>query len=790
MSLRWQKAWNDLCYNKSRTVLVILSIAVGVVAFGSIAGARETINRDLSAGYQAARPDSVTLYTSPFTDSLTRSVTRLPGVEAAAGVRQVRVRARFNGGAWQSLDLIAVEDYTRLQVNLVQGQTGAWPPPDRQLLLERNALELLDVSMGETLELELPDGRLREVPMTGLVYDGSRVPATIAGVVYGYVSLDTLQWLGLPTTFDQLELGVASAADLDATVAQVERKIERGGGTVYRSVVATDEFPAQEFLDTILWLLGAVGLLALLLSAFLTVNTIQAILTQQVRQIGVMKAIGARTSQISGLYLRMVLLFGGVALLVALPLSVAGTQWLARYLAGRLNFDISTWQQSPQVWGSQVAAGLLVPILAALYPVLAAVRVTVREALSDTGLSEPASRAGLLDRLLLSLNLSRPLRLSLRNTFRRRGRLILTLLTLTLGGALFVSVLSVRTSLLASLDESLRSQGYDVQAQLGQLYREEKLVRLLEGQPGVARLECWRLENTAPVAANGLEGDPITLYAVPPETQLFEPTLVAGRWLTPADQNALVLHHTVLDRDPSLHLGGDITLNVGDRDVTWQIVGVVSDLQPRVSAAKAYVNADYFARVMGDAHQANLVQIITTDHSSLTNAQVMQQVEQTLTRAGVPVQKVQSAGDMRALMTDRFNVIMTMLGIMSLLVVAVGALGLMGTMSINVLERRREIGVMRAIGASDWAVMQIFLTEGVVISLLSWLGAMILTQPLSRYLSYETGRLFLQMPLIFEFAGQAAAWWLLAVIIIGLVASFMPARSAAALPVREIIAYE
>jgi putative ABC transport system permease protein len=161
-----------------------------------------------------------------------------------------------------------------------------------------------------------------------------------------------------------------------------------------------------------------------------------------------------------------------------------------------------------------------------------------------------------------------------------------------------------------------------------------------------------------------------------------------------------------------------------------------------------------------------------------------------MARAGVGVQKIQSASETRALMTDRFNVIMTMLGIMSLLVVAVGALGLMGTMSINVLERRREIGVMRAIGASDGAVMQIFLAEGVFISLLSWVGAMILVQPLSRYLSHETGVLFLQMPLIFDFAGGAAMLWLAAVMVIGLAASFAPARSAANLPVREIIAYE
>jgi putative ABC transport system permease protein len=600
-----------------------------------------------------------------------------------------------------------------------------------------------------------------------------------------------MRWLGLPATFNRLELIVAPDADLSAVTAQAERKIERSGGTVYRSVVAPpNQFPAQEFLDTILWLLGAVGMFTLLLSAFLTINTIQAILVQQVRQIGVMKAIGAKTQQVSGIYLCMVLLFGGAALLVALPLGVAGTQWLSHFIAAQLNFDITTWRQSPQVWSSQIAAALLTPMLAAAYPVLAAARVTVREALSDTGLSEPARQVGRLDRLLLSLKLSRPARLSLRNTFRRRGRLLLTLLTLALGGALFVSVLTVRTSLLASLDESLASQGYDVQVQLNQLYREEKLVRLVAAQPGVAYMECWRLENSMLVDNSGLEGDTVFLYAVPPETELFEPTLIAGRWLTPTDTDAVVLHHTVMDRTPELELGGPITLKVGDEELTWQIVGVVSDMQPRVTATKAYVSYDAFAHTMGDVHQTNLIQIVTTDHSPETSARLVTSLEGSLAQAGFGVQKIQSATDMRALMTDRFNIVMVMLGMMSFLVVAVGALGLMGTMSINVLERRREIGVMRAIGASDWAVMQIFLMEGVFISLLSWMGAMILVQPLSRYLSYKTGQLFLQMPLIYDFAHGAAVLWLLAVIVIGLFASFMPARSAAALPVREIIAYE
>jgi len=795
MSIRWQKAWLDLFQSKSRTVLVILSIAVGVTAFGSIAGARATIHRDLTGGYLSAHPDSATLYTSGFDRKLVRAVARMPQIAAAEGVRTVRVRAKTPSGDWQTLDLIAVDDFTRMQVNILRPESGAWPPPDREMLVERSALPLLEVAEGERVQIELPDGRTRTLRVAGTVYDGGQIPPPISGVAYGYITADTLPWLGLPPTFDQLQITVAQnppdAAHIGRVVEQVENKVARSGGRVYWSVMPRPgEYPAAEFLDTILWLLGSVGLLALLLSAFLTINTIQAILVQQVRQIGVMKAIGANTRQVAGIYLRMVLLFGAAALLLALPLGVAGTQLMARFIATQLNFDITSWQLSPQVWLAEIAAGLLVPVLAALYPVVSAAGTTVREAITNVGLSEAPGRTTWIDFLLARLKLSRPLRLSLRNTFRRRGRLALTLLTLTLGGALFVSVLSVRTSLLASLEESLAGQGYDVQVRLSQTVREEKLARLLGGLPGVAQVEFWRLENTVTVDPNGFEKDTVFLYAVPPDTELFEPKMVAGRWLTPDDRDALVLHHTVMERDPTLHLGGTITLKVDGQEMNWRIVGVISDMQPRVSATKAYVNSDYLARQLGDAHRVNLVQIITTDHSAAGHAQMMQAVEQQLNRAGLPVQTIQSATDSRQLMTDRFDVVMTMLGMMSLLVVAVGALGLTGTMSINVLERRREIGVMRAIGASDGAVMLIFLVEGVFIGLMSWLGAMILVQPMSRALSYETGMLFLQTPLVYDFALGAAFLWLAAVVIIGLAASFVPAKNAARLSVREIIAYE
>ncbi len=128
--------------------------------------------------------------------------------------------------------------------------------------------------------------------------------------------------------------------------------------------------------------------------------------------------------------------------------------------------------------------------------------------------------------------------------------------------------------------------------------------------------------------------------------------------------------------------------------------------------------------------------------------------------------------------------------VMAFLLATVGSLGLVGTMSINVLERRREIGVLRAIGASTRSVLRIFVIEGVLIGVLSWAGALLLSQPLSRILSRIVGMTFAKLPLSYVFDLRAPLLWLIVVIAVSALASLAPARNAADLTVRETLTYE
>ena len=796
LPLRWRKPLREMWVYKSRTLLVILSIAVGVFAFGTIAGAQDLISRTLHDEYLAINPASAVITTaSPLDEKFIESVRQMPGVAFAEGRRSVPVRLEVGPNEWNDMVLIVVDDYNHVDVNIILPYAGAWPPPERTILIERKSLSLINAAIGDEVRIKLPNGRFRTLPITGLTHDMNQPPTQISGIGFGYISEETLDWLELPAGFDQLQIRVdgntTDVAHIEEVVARVEDKVEKSGRQIrFTNIPEPDKHPAEDFLPTIILILGVLGTFSLLLSGILIVNTLNAILKQQVRQIGIMKAVGARAGMVTALYFRMVILYGIAALFIALPLGAMGSLTLSRFVAGQLNFDILHYQFQPRVTLIEMAAGMFIPLIAAIQPVTAAARTTIREAISDVGISDSSSEPGVIDLMLGKLPISRPLRLSLRNTFRRKGRLALTLVTLLLGGAIFISVLTVRASLFTTADDTLASRGYDVQVDFSRPYRAEPVERLVAQVPGVVAVESWQKRQGVPIRPDGQDGEALFINALPPETKLFKPDIANGRWLTNNNQHSVVIHKNLLDKEPYLHVGGTLTLKIGDQESDWEIVGITQDLRPPLGPSDIYVPYTTLARQVGSVGQTDSVQVITAQHDEATHTAVSRALEAALEKAGYLTSSSQSISDDRNVLTERFNIFTTLLGTMSMLIATVGGLGLMGTMTMNVLERRREIGVMRALGASDRTVERIFISEGLVIGLLSWMGGMVMAQPMSRIMSYQIGVSLLQFPLSYTFSFAGAAIWLLVVLLISYLASYLPARNAANLRIREILAYE
>jgi putative ABC transport system permease protein len=754
----------------------------------------------MERGYRAIQPSSGTVRTLQlFDEDFVRSVRGMERVADADARRFIQAQVQVGPNEWKNLQLFAVEDYEMMRVNRIRPESGAWPPPEREILIERAAIDLIGAQVGDTIIVELPNEKRRPLRIAGLAHDLAQIPAQIDGTPYAYVSFETLEWFGEPYGFNELHI-VATRPDDKAfaqqVVNEVKRKAESSGLTI-PTVLASEpgQVPLDDILQAILLLMGVLGTLSLFLSAFLIINTVSALLTQQKRQIGVMKAVGARTGQLLGMYLAMVAVYGAIALVIAAPASRAGARALSRFLAGMFNFDLQAADVPPEATILQVIVGLLVPILASLYPFLSNLRVTAAEAMSaHHRLGKGRFGVGLIDRLLSGANLwfarrtlKRPILLSLRNTFRSKGRLLLTLTTLTLASAIFVSVFSVRDSLFSTVDALLQSWNYDVMLTFDRPQRVAEVEQQALQVPGVVDADVQIQLPVRRVRPDGSESGAMFLFATRADSELSPPPAMAeGRWLLPEDENAIVVDAIMLREEPDVELGDEIVLKIQGRERSWRVVGVsLGVLVPMLHANYPYV-ADITART-GQTDSA-LVALERHDQAYISETTIA--LKNQFERAGMRITNVQTMVAEREETGTTFSILIALLMIMAVMLALVGGLGLMGTMSINVLERTREIGVLRAIGAPNRGVAQVFILEGIFIGLLSWLFGSILSFPLGKMLSETVGTALMGAPLRFTFSMMGVWVWLIVVIGLSALASFLPARNASRLTVREVLAYE
>jgi len=843
LSPRWHKVIRDIWGNKLRTVLVVLSIAVGVFAVGLIAGTRQTAVAALDASWNSTNPANLILYTEPFDEELLYTVRHMPGVREAdahsstyvrfQGLDQPAAPGVAGAGAsasasitpdetkWRNLILYTYPDFGSIRAGKVWSQSGAWPPGERELLIERASLGWMGAQVGDSVLLKATNGRQRVLRIAGTVHDPGQMQASWARMAIGYVDRATLDWFGLSRDFDELHVIAAAANptrdELNELAQEVRSKVEKSGRTVsYTYIPTPGKHPAGETVEPVLLVLAILGYLALGLSGLLVVNTMQALLAQQVRQMGIMKAVGARNDQVMGIYFGMVLVFGVLSLVIAVPLAALGSQALTQFMANLLNFDIGGLAVSPGVLAMEIAIGLAVPLIAALYPILSATRITPAEAMSDLGLSAPARaaprrRPRFAFRLpfrshgeedgeaasgasrtrgataVLGRVLSRPVLLSLRNTFRRRGRLALTLAALLLGSAIFIGVFNVRASLMATLDGMFQYVDYDVILGFQKEHRLSQLEAEALRVPGVTTAEGWRIDTGRRMRGDDTEGESLQVRGVPAASALIRPNVTAGRWLVPEDENAIVVNTMFLKDEPDVAVGSTLKLKMGGRETEWQVVGIAAGTPP---VPLLHANYPYLARLMGGIDRAGILIAATEPRDPLTQAEAAKALEEHFRSIGMEVASRQTSTEERTQIQSQLDVLLYFLLIMAVILAVIGAIGLAGTMSLNVLERTREIGVMRAVGASDGSVFRIVVIEGLLIGLISWFSGAILAHPLGRVLSDAIGTATLRVNLEYVYSVGGLILWLVIACVLAVFASLLPARNATRVSVRDVLAYE
>lgn len=787
---RWRKVLRDFQQNNGRMSLVVGAIGLGIFSVTWVSVAYSILTRELNDNYLATNPASAIIYTDNANLQFIQAIDVLPDIAEVEATGSITARIWVNE-EWKTLDLFIRQDFENTKVNQVTPEKGTYPPLEGEILLERLALAVADVEIGDNIQIQIPGYPEQSLRVAGTLHDLNLAPAWQESTVYGYVTPATLTKLGIVLTLNEIRIvvtGNRSDTEYIRSVAlQTAEWLEAQGQPVYRvQVPPPNEHPTQGQMEGGLLLLTAFGTMALLLSAVLVANMFAALLAGQLRQIAVMKAIGARQRQLMGMYIGMVLLMSSLAAVVAIPLGIVVGRFIADFIAFMLNFKIESYQIPYPVFVLQLFVGLCVPIGAAAYPIYKGTRQTVQETLTNYGVEQNVFGESWVDQIFARLNgLTRPLLLSIRNTFRRRGRLLLTFSTLAVGGAMFIIALNVRASLMNTIKLKYEGLNYDLSLSFDQPYPVDLLENTAATIEGVTTSESWGRSSAAIIDSNGTAGNAFILLAPPSQTKLIEPALMEGEWLP--QPNGIVLNHTLIAEYPSIKVGDTITLSLNNQTSTWEVLGIVRD---PVSPPLAYVSYEDFANITHQVGYAQSLYLVTDQQDESSLEIIKQRLEQGFAENNIVIASNQTSFNTRQIIENHVTLITSFLMMATFMSVVVGGLGLIITMSINVLERTREIGVMRAIGASSKALLRIILIEGVLIGILSWGGAALIALPLSYVVAQALGNTMLETSLDFTLSPIAFAIWLGLVVIFSVVASLIPARNAIRLTVRDVLAYE
>ena len=809
MKPRWRKVIHDLLDNKGRTLLVVLSIAVGVFSIGVIAGAYQIIANDMSVSYSANQPANVELRMTDSDEETLEMIHNQRGVEDAEGRRVFNIRVRARGTEkWTTLDMIAFEDFEENGINLLIPIAGQPKPEKREVLLEQDVLEHIDAGMGELLEFQLPDGSTKTLPVVGIVQDTAASAGDFLASPSAYISMDTLEFLGQPRLFNRALVVVSENGDDIFHVrdmgAQLKDRLEKNGSLVIRLRFSeTHEHPLADTVNAILGILMALGILILFLSSSLIANTLNALLTQHLRYIGVIKLVGGQRRQVFFMYLTLIIAFSILALLLAVPLGGQGAYGLASFIAGELNFNLLGYRIVPTALVIQILVGLLIPVIAGFIPVINGSRITVLRALSG-GMAEDELQAkagekrlpwfdwiqvkatGILARR--GIHIPRPFVISLRNTFRRKSRLALTLFTLTMGGAIFIAVFNVRVTLHDYIGQIGKYFVADVSLDFDRPYRLLEIEQKVMSVDGVQHVEGWQFVSGEVLDENDQVLENINIFGPPSDSQLIEPILVAGRWIQAEDVRKLAVSEGALQHFPDLKPGDLIKLKIDGREEIWEVVGIFKFVDRE--GVLAYAPYEYVSRMNHLVNRAYSFRLVTDRHDRPYQDAKAEELDKFLRDQGFKVRISEAGRASLDTAVESLDTLVVFLLIMAILTAVVGSMGLTGTMGMNVLERTREIGIMRAIGADDRAVMRTVIAEGVFIGMISFGLAVILSIPFTYLLSTIVSLAVFQTPIDVVFTYSGYAIWLGLVLALSALASILPARNAARLTIREVLAYE
>jgi len=774
-----RKSITDLSRRRSRTFFVVATLALAVASIGLFA-TPTLMNRAMAAEVAADRLPDLTISTHP----LVLDQAALAALAAVPNVRAVEPRSSFGGqvyvGARRAFaQVLGIPDFARQAANVVHVASGIPPPTGAVLTDVQNAEQgLLDVQAGQAVQVIGADGVVRSLRVSGegRNLDGGQT-VTSDGVIVLYATPATVASLSRTPGYDELFFTLADTrpAAVNATIAALRHTLAAVPGftgfTDLPQVQAPGDWPGESSFQNFSKFLYVITLLALLSALVLIANTMTTLVAEQTAEIGIMKAVGGRRRQIAAVYLKTALLLGGLGTIAGVVFGVVLAYILTRYFGSTLfAADVGFGVDWAIVLASALV-GLLGPPLAALPAIRRAIRGPVRDALEATGSAAGGQDAG--DRLLRRVRfLPRPAQIGLRNVGRRRRRSLSTAMVIALAVGTLLAVLGLATAVANASHVSWGDHGEDIWIMpAGARSLDAHAAGLIRATPGVAAVEPVFVTDIT------LDGKDAKIWAVRQAT-MFHYRLAAGRWYTPAEEQARA-HVAVVEQDiaqaTGTRLGDSIRVQTVSGPASFRVIGISANQQENGTALFVPLTTMH-AVLTGVPADDNDYWVQTTSHDHAFIDLTSTRIEDTLTAHGYDVNSqityVRLANEIAS-----YRTLTTTLAVVGLLVVAISMAGLANALTMSVLERTREIGILRSIGARARDIRRIFAAETLTLAAAGWLIGIPLGYLLDLFLVWLVKKV-VNINLTLAFPPWNLALALAGAILLALLVTLVPIRRA------------
>lgn len=688
MSVRFTKIIEDVFNNFTKTLLVALTIFISVFSFSTILNSYIITDREMEKSYKSINPYNFIITINNFDTKITQELKTIDNIKYVEPRKQEIVQTFSDGNLYET-EIYVIDNINDLKINTFE-MINKTSLDNNEILIESTSNSIINKKTGDIITIK-KDGFDYDLILKSEVKADGTDPAWMHNRIYAYINYDTAQNLNIDNDNYDILFTVKDYSSINETVQIVKDKINSLGYEITSiSVNEKNEHPNASQMNSIIFLFEFFGILSVLLSSILIANVISSILKSQIKQISIMKSFGASGIQITRMYIAFITIISSVSTISAIILSKTASKLFSDMISKLLVFSIYEYNLPLWAYIIEIFVGIIIPILVSIIPIIRTLKTTVDKGLRDYGTNENKIK----NYKFLSIIKNSKLEMGLKNAFRKPKRLISSIITITIGGAILMTSINLRSSLEKTYKDILNTYNFDVQIILRDYYSDEYIQKNInmEDIENIYNIKSKYKEKTKP-------------------------------------ENIELIYDN--SKDISV-------LNIKYKnDIEENYAKTIKQLEGSTNILKS---------------------------NTIENAE--------------------------EIYNKHLLTISSFLAVASLLVIIVGIISMISICGISIVERKREIGIMRSMGGKSKDVFKIIVYENLLISFISLLTAIIISMPLTHISTDLFGKLFLNQSLSKAVSLKGIIIWTIITIIIPIIVSILNNIKINKIPVKNMLNYE